>query len=519
MSQRHSGGAAVAAATRSDADDPGTRTPSTLRGKMGTWQLILTVLAMSAPLGAVAGVMPLVILEGNGAGAPATYALMGVILLLFAVGFTTMARNFPRTGAFYAYITGGLGKPFGLSSAFIAQLGYMTLLIGTYAFFGDQAEVLMTWLIGSSPVPWWGWAAALWVAVTVLGHFNVEISGRVLSIMMCIEVVMVLLFNIPVLATGGPNGWQVQSFTPDAFLSGPVGLAILFASATFMGFEGTAIYRSEVRDPARTVPRATYLAIILIGLFYVFSSWAIVTFYGVDGVRDAAEADASGMFATGLAYFAGDVVAQIMLCLVVTSLFAATLAAHNPMARYTFALARDGVYPALLGRAHPKHHSPSLASAATSVVALLVLVPVVIVGLPAVTFYSWMFALGTYGLLLCMALACLAVIVYFRRIPHRERAWNTLVAPSLGFIGLIVMLGISSFYFPLLIEGDAVLAAVFQGSVFALLVLGIVLALVWRRSRPHVYARIGGQEDDAVPVSPLLAAGAGHPESTVPGVD
>lgn len=462
---------------------------------MGTWQVVLTVLAMSGPLGAVAGVLPLVISEGNGAGAPGAYAVMGVILLLFAVGFTTMARHFPRTGAFYAYITGGLGRPLGLGAAYIAQLGYLTLLVGTYAFFADQLNVLLRSMLGTANVPWWVWAGALWVLVTALGHFNVELSGRVLSAMMCLEVAIVLVFDVPMLSTGGPRGWQLYSFTPHAFVSGPVGLAILFSSATFMGFEGTAIYRSEVRNPNKTIPRATYLAISLIGVFYVLTAWALVTFYGVDGIKAAAAGNPSGLFADGVAHYAGALVAQVMLCLVCTSLFAATLSAHNPMARYTFALAHDGIYPSVLARVHPKHRSPAIASAVTSLIAAAIQVPFVVTGVNPVTFYSWMFAIGTYALLLCMALTCLAVIVYFWRKNRAERPWNTIIAPSLGLIGLVIMLGISSYYFPLLIDNNKVLAVVFQGLIAGLLILGVVLALIWRRTLPALYARIGGEDD------------------------
>lgn len=471
--------------------------PVKLEGKMGTWEIVLTVLAMSAPLGAVAGVLPLVISEGNGAGAPSTYAVMGVVLLLFAVGFTTMARNFPRTGAFYAYITGGLGKPIGLGAAYVAQLGYLTLLVGTYAFFADQLNVLLKSMLGSADVPWWVWAGGLWTFVTALGHFNVEMSGKVLSAMMCVEVAITLIFDIPMLATGGPHGWQLYSFTPDAFVSGPVGLAILFASATFMGFEGTAIYRSEVRDPERTVPRATYLAIVLIGLFYVITAWALVTFYGVADITAAAKSNGPGIFADGIGYFAGSFVAQVMLCMVCTSLFASTLSAHNPMARYTFALARDGIYPAILARVHSKHRSPAVASAATSLISVVIIVPFIVTGIDPVTFYSWMFAIGTYALMLCMALTCLSVIVYFRRVAHNEPVWNTVIGPGLGLIGLCILLAISSYYFPLLINDDKVLAIIFQGFIAALLVFGFVQALIWKRTRPAVYARIGGEEDEA----------------------
>jgi amino acid transporter len=466
-----------------------------LSGRLGTTRLILTVLAMSAPLGAVAGILPLVIAQGNGAGAPATYALIGLVMMMFAVGFTTMARHFPRTGAFYAYITGGLGRPIGLPAAFLAQLAYLTLLVGTYAFFGDSVTVLMESLFGSAIAPWWAWGIALWIIVTCLGHFNIELSGQVLSVMMVLEVVIVLVFNFSVASTGGPHGWQFESFSPGAITSGSIGIAILFASATFLGFEGTAIYRSEVRDPQRTIPRATYLAVGLIGLFYVFTAWALVTFYGVDDVVGAAQADSTGIFAAGLRFYTGSVMAEIMNCLLVTSLFAATLAAHNPLARYTFALSRDGVLPSKLGQAHPKHQSPAIASATVSIIALILTAPFLFIDVDAVTFYSWMFGVGTYTMLTLMALTCLTVIVYFRRVEHTERLWNTLIAPGLGLAGLVTMLVISSVYFPLLVGGSTAVAVILQLFILALAVFGLTLALVWRRTRPDVYARIGGQTD------------------------
>lgn len=466
-----------------------------LAGRLGTTQLILTVLAMSAPLGAVAGILPLVIAQGNGTGAPATYAVIGLVMMMFAVGFTTMARHFPRTGAFYAYITGGLGRPVGLPAAFLAQLAYLTLLIGTYAFFGDSVTVLLSSLFGSPIAPWWLWGALLWIAVTSLGHFNVELSGRVLSVMMVLEVVLVLVFNFCVATTGGPHGWQFESFNPAAFGSGSVGIAVLFASATFLGFEGTAIYRSEVKDPQRTIPRATYLAVGLIGLFYVFTAWALVTFYGVDNVVGAAQSDSTGIFAAGLRFYTGNVVAEIMNCMLVTSLFAATLAAHNPLARYTFALARDGVLPHRLGRAHSRHQSPAIASATVSVIVMILTLPFLFIHVDAVTFYSWMFGIGTYAMLTLMALTCLTVIVYFRRVEHQERLWNTVIAPGLGLLGLVAMLIISSVYFPLLVGGNTAVAVILQLFIAALAVFGLTLALVWRRRRPEIYARIGGQFD------------------------
>jgi amino acid transporter len=469
--------------------------PARLQGSMGTLKLILTVLAVAAPLGAVAGVVPIVIGNGNGVGAPGTYAVVGIILLLFAVGFTTMSRHMPRTGGFYAYVAAGLGRPLGLGASFIALFGYLTLMLGAYGLLGVSIDSLLVDLFGLPSVSWIVYALLSWVVVTILGHLNVEVSGNVLAVLMVLEVLTVFALNLPVLFRGGPEGWQVESFTPEAFSSGSIGLGILFATATFLGFEATAIYRSEVKDPERTVPRATYLSVVLIALFYVLSSWALITAFGPSNAVEVAQTDPAGMFATALQNYVGTAMRDVMTVLLVTSVFASVLSAHNPLARYFFNLGKDGVFPRALGRVHRRHGSPSLASLATSIIALLFALPFVLSGLDVVTFYSWMFGIGAFALLILMALTCVSVVAFFRRYPADEPQWNTMIAPVLGFIGLVVMIVIISANFTLLIGGDVVLAVVFQAITFGLGLLGVVLALIWARTRPQVYQRIGGHHD------------------------
>ncbi|WP_165488331.1 APC family permease [Actinomadura formosensis] len=466
-----------------------------LKGQMGTVKLILTVLAVSAPLGAVAGVVPVVIGSGNGVGAPGTYVVMGVILLLFAVGFTTMTRHLKTGGAFYAYITASLGRPVGLGSAFIAIFGYMTLMLGAYGLFGVSLNSLLVDLFHAPSVDWWIYSLLCWAAVTTLGHFNIEVSGQVLGVLMTLEVLTVMALNLPVLFRGGPEDGALEPFTFHAFTSGSVGLGILFASATFVGFEATAIYRAEVRDPDRTVPRATFLSIILIALFYVFSSWALVEAFGPSKVVGVAQESPSTMFSEALGRFVGTFAAETAMALLVTSVFASVLSVHNPIARYAYSLARDGVLPKFLGVPHPRHHSPYKASFVTSIIGLLVSLPFLLSGLDVVSFYSWMFGIGAYAILILMALTCLGVVVFFRRREHTERTWNTLIAPALGFVGLLAVLLIVSKNFTLLIGGSTVLGVAFQLLTFGLGVLGVVLAVRWSRTRPAVYARIGGQPD------------------------
>ncbi len=81
-------------------------------------QIVFFVVAAAAPLTAMLGAVPPAISLGNGPGLPGAYVIVGIILLLFSVGFAAMSRHVINAGAFYAYIAQGLGRPFGVGAAF-----------------------------------------------------------------------------------------------------------------------------------------------------------------------------------------------------------------------------------------------------------------------------------------------------------------------------------------------------------------------------------------------------------------
>ncbi len=472
----------------------GTATP--LRGRMGTVQLVLTVLAMASPLGAVAGVVPLVIAVGTGVGAAMTYVLVGLLLLLFAVGFTALSRALPRAGAFYTFVSAGLGRPPGLGAGFVALVGYLAQLVGAYAFLGAAVQVLVT-AIGWGSVPWWGWSLVAWACAGVLGFVNVEFSGRVLSVLMLLEVAVVLCLDVPALLRGGPEGRPFGVFSAAVLGQGSLSLAILFAVSTFIGFEATAIYRSETRDPERTVPRATYAAVGLIALFYVFTAWSLTTAYGPSQVVAAAQADPTTLFTRALGEYAGPLVADTVSFLLVTSVFASILSSHHPISRYVFSLSRNRVLPAAFGRTHARHGSPAAASLLTSATSAVVVVPFVVLGVDAVNVYSWLFGIAAYALLVLLTLTTLAVVVHFRRARAGGGTgpvpgpWHTLVAPGLALVGLLATLGVVSRNFSALLGSGPVLADLLVLGVWAVCGVGVLTALVRRRRDPEAYALLG----------------------------
>jgi len=333
---------------------------------------------------------------------------------------------------------------------------------------------------GGPVLPWWLWSVIVLAVVAVLGYRRIELSSRVLGVLLVCEVAIVLVFDAVVTGRGGPDGPSTALLVPDRIGSGSIGVALMFAVVGFIGFEATAVFRDEAKDPARTIPRATYLALVLIGAFYTLSGWAVVTAWGDAGAVAAAGADPGGMVVTTITNYLGAVGGDVAQILLVTSLFAAILSFHNVLARYFFALGGSGALPAACGRSHPRHGSPHVGSFVQSGSALVLVALFALVGLDPVTqVFAWMAGTATLGVLALMALTCLAVLVYFRRSRVDTRPWQTVGAPALGFAGLLVFLYLTISNFPTLIGGSAGLAV----AIGAVLVVFFVAGAVWSRAR------------------------------------
>ncbi len=465
------------------ADDAGGRG---LRGSIGVVGIVFLVVAAAAPLTAIGGALPVMLAIGNGAGNPMAYVVAAVVLLLFSVGYAAMSRHVVDAGAFYAYVSKGLGTPVGVGAAGLALLTYTAIQAAIYGLAGATAQGLST-QYGGPDLPWWVWAFLFMAVVGLLGYRNIDVGTKVLGVLLTLEIGVIAVVAVAVLAQGGADGIDLRSFTPSAFFSGAPGISIMFAVASFIGFEATAIYGEEARNPRRTVPLATYLAVVLIGAFYALSSWAVVLAFGSDGVVAAAQADTAGLVFTAAAEYVSPVVADVMLVLLLTSLFAALLAFHNAISRYLFALGRQGMAPDVLSRTHVRHASPHVGSLAQTGTAFVVVAVFAVAGSdPVLQLFTWMSGLATVSILLLMVLTSVAVLAFFARSRVDRRAWHTRVAPALGTLGLLGIVGLVLANFTTLISGDAVLATVLLTVIAAAFALGVVVALVRRPRRTPV---------------------------------
>jgi amino acid transporter len=452
-----------------------------LSGRLGVGAIVFMVVAAAAPLTVIAGSVPIGIAAGNGAAFPAMYVVAAVVLMFFAVGFTAMTRHVPNAGAFYSYVGTGLGRGPGLGSALVALVSYVTVQGAVYGYIGYAlGDLVDRW--GGPALPWWLWTGVVLIVTGVLGYRHIELSSKVLGVLLVAEVGIVLVLDAAVVGRGGgAEGLSTAFLRPSEVLSGSPGLGLMFAIAGFIGFEATAIFRDEARDPARTIPRATYAALALIGVFYTLSAWAIVSAWGDSAVVDQSAADPGGIVVATAQTYVGTAASDIMQVLFVTSLFAAVLSFHNVLSRYFFSLGNTGVLHVACGRSHARHASPHIASLVTTAVGGVLMAACAIAGLdPVLQIFTWLAGIASVGIVVLMLLACLAVIVFFRRTRVDTRPWQTLVAPALGLIGLALILVLLVDNLPLLMGGSTALGV----GAGVLLVVALLAGPVLARLRP-----------------------------------
>ncbi|QEW02178.1 APC family permease [Microbacterium lushaniae] len=468
------------------------------RNQLGAPSIVFLVLAAVAPLTVAIVVLPLAMAFGNGGGIPVAVIIVAAALLLFAVGYAQITKDLVSAGGFYAIAVKGLGRPAGLVTGIIATLGYNFFVagaLGTIGFFTGM--VVMPALFGIE-LNWFLVAVVLFVIVFLLARSGIHVSAAVLGVALVLEIVILLAFAVAVFVQ---VGFSIEAFTlafsPEILVGGSIWIGLLMVATAFIGFEATALFGEEAKDPRRTVPRATYAAIVIIGVMHALVGWAIVSALGV---RDAQTAALESLAAGDLTLvlidtYLGPIVGAIALVLLVVSLFAAQLAFHNSAARYLFALGRAGVLPRWLAHTN-RNGAPQRALLVNLAFAILVAaVFAVFVETdpdgnplpPVLTLVPVGLGFGTLAVMIVQAIAALSIVVYFRR-RRDPRWWSTFIAPGVGFVALLVFSLMAIVNFTLVAGSEAIYVQLLPWLLVVAVVGGVAYAAYLKAKRPEVYA-------------------------------
>jgi amino acid transporter len=497
--------AAPAATTTARGPEGGLR-----RRTLGVPDLVFFIVAASAPLTAVAGGQAASFLVTGNKGIPLLFVPLGIVMAVFAVGYAAMSRHVADAGAFYTYVTRGLGRIPGVAAAFMALVAYNAMQLGIYGLFGVATAAFAADKLGIT-LDWYWWCFLGAAVIALLGVLRIDLNARVLAVLLILEVVVVAIFDFAILADPGPQGLSGAGFDPGNATGSALGAALVFSVASFVGFESAAIYSEECKDPKRTVARATFIAVGVIAVFYALSSWLLSnavgpdTIVSPDGLVDAGFTTPDGaapdpttvLIGSGterLGAFWGDAAALLFA----TSLFAALLSFHNAVARYGFALGREGVFPRAFGRVSARTGAPTVASVAQTLLAVVVIAIFALAGKdPVLTLFTWLTNLGALGVLALMTLTSFAVLAFFRREDAPERStWRTAIAPAIAGVALVAILVLGLANFNVLITGATdgprdSMSIVLPVILFGAGIVGALVAVGMRRAAPERYAGIG----------------------------
>ncbi|WP_320669799.1 APC family permease [Patulibacter defluvii] len=459
------------------------------RGSLSAPHIVFMVIAAAAPMAVVVAILPIAFAFGNGVGTPGMYLVAAITLAFFAVGYTRATPFVRNAGAFYAYIAQGLDRSLGLVAAYLAAVCYTSLAAatcGALAFFSHDTFSRLLHIT----LPWPVWAA-VWIAiVAALGYRRITMAARVLAVALTAEVLLLVVLDVAILADRGLPALELDAFSPGTVFGAGAGVAVIYAFTSFLGFEGTAIYAEEARNPLRTVPRATYGAIAVVGVFYVLTAWCLLAGVGFDQASATAAKDPGG-FVFGLSdrYLTG-AWTDALSVLIVTSSFAAVLAFHNAASRYFYALARDGAMPAPLARTHPRFGSPYRAGLAQIAIVVVIVGGFAIADLdPLLNLSTAMTGFGAVGLLALMATTSVAIAALLWR--KGRRGWAATACPAIAAVGLGAATVLSITNYPQLTGSDSSVINALPWLHVPLVLAGLAIAHRIRTRRPAVYAQLG----------------------------
>jgi basic amino acid/polyamine antiporter, APA family len=446
-----------------------------LKRSMGLW--MATALVIGNMVGSGIFTLPAVLAGEAGPASILSLAFTGLGAMLLALVFANLGRAHPRTGGPYYFARRAFGDFVGFQTAWAywiaAWVGNAAIAVAFAGYLGVFSSDVRTtnWLQAVVAV------AAIWVftLVNILGARETGLA----------QVVTTVLKFVPLAVIGIVGLFYVHggNFTPFTTAQGGfdwhINAAATLALWAFIGLESATVPAEEVKDPEKTIPRATILGTLATTLLYLVALVAIV---GV--MSQAALAGSSAPFADAAnTIWGGTFLGLTWGKWIALVAMAATLGALNGWimltARVSLAAADDGLFPKWLGKVHGKRATPVLGLLASSVL------------VSGLVLYGWnesfanrftdIVLLATWMTLIAYAYAAAAEVVLF----YRERelfSWA-----KLGRDTVVASLAFAYSVWAIWGSGEEWLA---KGFMLLLFGIPVFVWMKWRESRQQVPERI-----------------------------
>jgi basic amino acid/polyamine antiporter, APA family len=313
---------------------------------IGTWALAAGIVNVTVGGGIFR--LPAGVAAAVGPAAPLAYLACTIAMGLIVLCFAEAGSRVAMTGGPYAYIETAFGPFVGFVCGALLWVCITLALSAVSTFFADSLLALVP-ALGAT-----GRRVALVVVLAVLAAANVRGTSGVTRFNTIATIAkllpLVLLVVVGLFAMRGSNlTWHGA---PSAASVSRASVLLIFA---FLGIESALVPSGEVQDPARTVPRAIFLAMTAVAVLY-----ATIQLVAQGLLGDALANDPTPL-ASAAAVALGPVGRTMILVGSVVSMFAYVSGMMLNVPRMLFAFARDGFLPAAVARVHPAWRTPYVA--------------------------------------------------------------------------------------------------------------------------------------------------------------
>ncbi|MBZ9640910.1 APC family permease [Streptomyces sp. PSKA30] len=381
-----------------------TQPGSELRRTLGVGDAVIIGLGSMVGAGIFAALGPAA--EAAGSGLLVGLAVAAVVAYCNAMSSARLAARYPASGGTYVYGRERLGEFWGYLAGWsfvvgkTASCAAMALTVGTYVW-PEQAHAV---------------AVAAVVALTAVNYGGVQKSAWLTRSIVAVVLAVLAFVVVACLGSEASDAGRL-----DIGASGGAGGVLQAAGLLFFAFAGyarIATLGEEVRDPARTIPRAIPLALGIALAVYACVAVAVLSVLGSEGLGQAGAPLADAVRSAGVP----GLVPVVRVGAAVAAL-GSLLALILGVSRTTLAMARDRHLPGALSAVHPRFQVPHRAELA---------VGVVVAALAATVDVRGAIGFSSFGVLAYYAVANASAWT-LDTAPARR------VVPAVGLLGCVVL--------------------------------------------------------------------------------
>jgi basic amino acid/polyamine antiporter, APA family len=350
---------------------------------------------VNSTVGAGIFVLPALVAAGLGAASPLAYLACAVAMCLFVTSFAMAGSRVSLTGGLYAYVEVAFGRYVGFLAGILYALTALVAVSGVVNIFATSVGALAPVLaaqIGRFIV-----ILSIYGCLAGLNIRGVRIGARAVEAVTLIKLVPLIIFIAVGIFFIQPKAITLPSWPGSKALGDSV-LLLIFA---FVGVEVALVPSGEIRHPARTVPRAIYVGLVVTTLLYVIIQ---LVAQGVLGPELGKYPDAP--LAEAAARFIGPIGKTLLLAGATISAFGFVTSDILSSPRIIFAFGRDGFLPSWFAHIHPRFRTPDAAIITYTVIAF---------ALSFSSTFQQLAILSNVAVLLLYLLCCLAALELRRR--------------------------------------------------------------------------------------------------------